>query len=83
MIWNLNLKFLLHLSHNDIKGKSPHSLEYLTLYSVNLSDNHFKGSVPHFSLITRILSFKNNSFYGLFIYGISHINFNFIHVSFL
>ncbi|KAH7662978.1 Non-specific serine/threonine protein kinase protein [Dioscorea alata] len=64
--WNFSLKLQgVRLSDNDIKGKLPHSLEHLNLIYVDLSHNHFEGSIPHFPPTIQMLSLSNNSFSGI------------------
>ncbi|KAH7662982.1 Non-specific serine/threonine protein kinase protein [Dioscorea alata] len=63
--WNFSLKLqIVDLSHNDIKGRLPHSLEHLNLSHIILSHNHFEGPIPFFPSTIEILKLENNSFSG-------------------
>ncbi|XP_039138147.1 receptor-like protein EIX2 [Dioscorea cayenensis subsp. rotundata] len=63
--WNFSQKLEnVVLSHNDIKGKLPASLEHLNLRYIDLSHNHFVGPLPYFSSTFQELRLMNNSFSG-------------------
>ncbi|KAH7662980.1 Non-specific serine/threonine protein kinase protein [Dioscorea alata] len=63
--WNFSQKLdYVVLSHNDIKGKLPASLEHLNLGYIDLSHNHFVGPLPYFSSTFQELRLMNNSFSG-------------------
>ncbi|XP_058082491.1 receptor-like protein EIX1 [Magnolia sinica] len=54
----------LNLSHNQINGEIPNSLEFALRAMIDLSFNRFIGSLPHSFLSARFLDLSNNSFSG-------------------
>ncbi|KAJ0975809.1 hypothetical protein J5N97_017774 [Dioscorea zingiberensis] len=67
--WNLtthNLTSNLLLSHNQIEGMIPKSLNFTNMDYLDLSSNRFEGPLPEFhsSKFNSILDLSNNSFSG-------------------
>ncbi|KAH7690680.1 Leucine-rich repeat protein, partial [Dioscorea alata] len=64
--WNFSVNLqLVDLSHNDIKGKLPTSLEHLSnLLYVDLSGNSFEGPVPQFPANLEYLLLFSNKIIG-------------------
>ncbi|WCJ23614.1 Receptor-like protein EIX2 [Euphorbia peplus] len=64
--WNSSSQFLhLNLSHNQIHGTIPNILNLaLPLSEIDLSSNHFEGSLPSISTDVRVLDVSKNSFSG-------------------
>ncbi|XP_065635183.1 receptor-like protein EIX2 isoform X1 [Quercus suber] len=61
--WNLSSQFQhLNLSHNLINGEIPNSPVILSASVIDLSSNHFKGSLPCISSNVYMLDLSNNSF---------------------
>ncbi|KAK7858742.1 receptor-like protein eix2 [Quercus suber] len=63
-IWNLSSQFkYLNLSHNQINGEIPNNPSILsTSLVIDLSSNHFKGSLPYISSSVIVLDLSDNSF---------------------
>ena len=63
-IWNLSSLFIyLNLSHNQINGEILNNPSILSTSSViDLSSNHFKGSLPYISSSVIVLDLSVNSF---------------------
>ncbi|WCJ23613.1 receptor like protein 26 [Euphorbia peplus] len=64
--WNSSLQFLrLNLSHNQIRGGIPNIPNIARpLSEIDLSSNHFEGSLPYVSTYVRVLDVSKNSFSG-------------------
>nr|XP_023886892.1 receptor-like protein EIX2 isoform X1 [Quercus suber] len=61
--WNLSSQFIyLNLSHNLINGEIPNSPVMLSASVIDLSSNHFKGSLPCISSYVYVLDLSKNSF---------------------
>ncbi|KAJ0967192.1 hypothetical protein J5N97_024109 [Dioscorea zingiberensis] len=65
--WNFSMNtVLVDLSQNEIRGKLPPSLEHLThLLYLDLSGNHFEGSIPKFSPNLQDLLLLSNNITGI------------------